>query len=160
VLGAAVHGPLAGQRLDSWPLLHTTVAAEVARDPSLSVHRVPLRSPVSLLFRTLHSKSIAVKGRIPFFFRRTMGEPDARLPELENGLGVIVDGRARYYRMASLSEPVVEDWGGRSMSIALGPLDGAPHAVWVDDKTRPMQLFTRWYGFSYTFPGAEIYGAD
>lgn len=23
---------------------------------------------------------------------------------------------------------------------------------------RPMQLFTRWYGFSYTFPACEIYG--
>jgi hypothetical protein len=23
--------------------------------------------------------------------------------------------------------------------------------------TRPMQLFTRWYGFAYTFPGCELY---
>ena len=23
--------------------------------------------------------------------------------------------------------------------------------------TRPMQMFTRWYGFAYTFPGCEVY---
>ncbi len=25
---------------------------------------------------------------------------------------------------------------------------------------RPLQLFTRWYGFAYTFPGCEIYGGE
>ena len=25
------------------------------------------------------------------------------------------------------------------------------------EMSRPMQLFTRWYGFSYTFPGCEVY---
>lgn len=25
---------------------------------------------------------------------------------------------------------------------------------------RPMQMFTRWYGFAFTFPGCEIYGED
>ena len=24
--------------------------------------------------------------------------------------------------------------------------------------TRPLQIFTRWYGFSLTFPDTEIYG--
>ena len=26
------------------------------------------------------------------------------------------------------------------------------------EATRPLQIFTRWYGFSLTFPGAEIFG--
>ena len=25
---------------------------------------------------------------------------------------------------------------------------------------RPLQLFTRWYGFAYTFPGCEIYDGE
>ena len=25
------------------------------------------------------------------------------------------------------------------------------------DAARPMQMFTRWYGFAYTFPECEIY---
>ena len=26
------------------------------------------------------------------------------------------------------------------------------------ETARPLQIFTRWYGFALTFPGAEIYG--
>ncbi len=27
----------------------------------------------------------------------------------------------------------------------------------TETATRPMQMFTRWYGFAYTFPGCEVY---
>ena len=35
-------------------------------------------------------------------------------------------------------------------------LDAAGHAKVI---SRPQQIFTRWYGFAYTFPGCEIYGS-
>jgi len=31
-------------------------------------------------------------------------------------------------------------------------------AVYAEtEEERPNQLFTRWYGFAYTFPGCEVY---
>ena len=36
-----------------------------------------------------------------------------------------------------------------------GVLYDAPGAA--QEITRPMQLFTRWYGFAFTFPGCEVY---
>jgi hypothetical protein len=30
----------------------------------------------------------------------------------------------------------------------------------IQTVSRPMQLFTRWYGFAHTFPGCEVYGVD
>jgi hypothetical protein len=32
-----------------------------------------------------------------------------------------------------------------------------PVALW-DDDSRPFQIFTRWYGFAFSYPGCEIYG--
>lgn len=36
------------------------------------------------------------------------------------------------------------------------PDDRVPVAEWTDDGQRPMQMFTRWHGFSYSFPGCNI----
>jgi hypothetical protein len=44
------------------------------------------------------------------------------------------------------------DTGGIIRGGALYDAQGGSQAV-----TRPMQLFTRWYGFAYTFPGCEVY---
>jgi hypothetical protein len=45
---------------------------------------------------------------------------------------------------------------GHSVRIALHKEAGVPSAV-RDDGIRPIQLFTRWYGFSYTYPGCDIF---
>ena len=47
----------------------------------------------------------------------------------------------------------LSDGGYVESGILYGP-DGTR----VED-TRPLQVFTRWYGFSLTFPGTEIYEA-
>ena len=86
----------------------------------------------------------------------TMGDADPRLPERTNGLGVVVEGEARFYPMDQLDTPIDDDWGGRVMRVGLGEIDGAPHATWADDGERPMQLLSRWYGFAYTFPDCAV----
>ena len=52
-------------------------------------------------------------------------------------------------REIHLSDGTVVRAGG-----LVGP-DGGPRSV-----DRPLQLFTRWYGYSRTFPGTEIFGED
>ena len=41
---------------------------------------------------------------------------------------------------------------------AIGEQDGVPVATW-DDGSCPVQLFSRWYGFSLTFPQCDIFNA-
>jgi hypothetical protein len=40
-------------------------------------------------------------------------------------------------------------------TVSEGKFSDGQGGAWT--VTRPMQLFTRWYGFAYTFPGCEIY---
>ena len=160
ITGEAVHGPLKGAALPSFPVHHTTVGAQLQRDPQTPLFRPSsglLGAAMKLLLR---KGALHTKGVIPPFFRGTMGEADERLDELSNGLGVVVEGRARFYPLDRLGEPIEEDWSGRTLRVALGELDGAPQAVWTDDGSRPMQLLSRWYGFSFSFPGCGIYAAD
>jgi hypothetical protein len=155
--GQGVHGPLRGHELPMWPLIHTTFAAAKVEYPGVHLHRLPVRGPLGLVMRIKQREALSSKGIVPFFFRGTMGQGDERLPETLNGLGVLVDGKARFYPLRSLTKPVDEDWGGRTLRIGLGPIDGAPHATWTDDHSRPMQLLSHWYGFSSTYPGCEIF---
>jgi len=90
-------------------------------------------------------------------FRKTMATVDDRLPEMAQGVGVFFDGLARFYPVERLHTPVTDQLGERSLEVSLDPETKVPHARFTDDETPPMQLFTRWYGFSATFPGCEIY---
>ncbi len=64
--------------------------------------------------------------------------------------------------IASYTEASDCKWRGAELHLDTGEIiregglvdsQGSSRAI-----TRPMQLFTRWYGCAYTFPGCEIYG--
>ncbi|MBL4849566.1 MAG: DUF3179 domain-containing protein [Planctomycetes bacterium] len=157
--GDAVHGPLVGKQLEVWPIEMTTVVTEV------STHPRTLYSPsdAGLFARGFGRVSGALagggflgRGLVPPGFKGTMSKPDDRRTSMEHGVGIVVEGRARYYPMGVAREGVTDDWDGRQLQIRMGP-DGIPAATWEDDGSRPMQLFTRWYGFSFTYPGCEIF---
>ena len=85
-------------------------------------------------------------------------EPDGRLPKLTQGLGVIINGRAKYYPIESIPlDGLEERWWNRTLRVEFGKIDRAPRAFWCDTSERPMQLLSRWYGFSFTYPDCEIY---
>ncbi len=88
-----------------------------------------------------------------------MGEKDTRLPEFTQGLGVVVDEQACFYVMNEIGDSIQDDWGGRVLSVKRNPIDSVPFAEW-EDGSRPFQLFSRWYGFAFTFPGCAIYGHE
>jgi len=110
-------------------------------------------------------------------FRKTMGEADSRRPRMDVGLGVWTDSTSRFYPVTALKDRgnIVRDTiGGREIIISIDPVSGVPAAEYDDivnsdtpkavdgvtgsSSRRLMQLFTRWYGFSYTFPGCEVFG--
>jgi len=103
--------------------------------------------------------------RLPPNFRSSMSKAvDPRFPLREQGLGVI-DGagayQGKFYPMAAIPKGgQIEDiWQGRALVVTRSEVDGVPRAHWADDAEDdgPMQLLTRWYGFSFTYPDCEIY---
>ena len=156
ITGEAVHGSLTGRRLNRWNVEVTTRGAALERAPDLVVHR----SRPSFFVRTMGwaaPKVLRGRGFMPSFFPGTMGPEDPRLPRMANGLGVVHDGRARFYPLEAVPDAGIrENWQGRELLIEIGPKDELPHATWADGE-RPFQLLTRWYGFSLTYPGCELY---
>lgn len=157
ISGAALHGELAGTRLRRFPIRHTTARAALARYPALEV----VLSEPSLLGKLyglfLSRRMVGTKGFLPPGFRGTMGELDDRLPDRTQGLGVLVGDEACFYPSSLLERPASVTLAGRRLRVALGEHDEVPTAEPIDGKERPFQLYTRWYGFSFTFPGCEIY---
>jgi hypothetical protein len=75
---------------------------------------------------------------------------------MDQGLGVVEGTRAVYYPRTALGGEIRDRWGERELRVWIRDVDGIPTAEWTDG-TSPLQLFTRWYGFSFTYPGCEIY---
>jgi hypothetical protein len=159
ITGEAVKGRLAGRHLDVWPVQMTTVAAASIEHPEISVSPSNLRHFNFWLAKKLYPSFIYKKGWLPKFFYLSMSEPiDPRLNKLTQGLGVVVGKQAKFYPMTSIpAEGIEEAWNGRTLNIAHGVIDGVPYAVWKDNGEKPMQLLSRWYGFSFTYPGCEIH---
>ncbi len=158
--GEAFDGPLKGHALERYAIRHTTAAALRSEDPDLRIQVSDYRSLGMTASALVGRKKIGTKGFIPPTFYASMSSRiDPRLPKLTNGLGVLVGDEARYYPMAALAEPVHDPWQGRVLTVSLGPIDGVPRAVWADGGEAPMQLFSRWYGFSFNWPGCAIHGA-
>ena len=97
-------------------------------------------------------------GRFPPGFRRTMAVRDSRLDEMCIGLGVVTKSTQRFYPKDQIGDGIEDEVDGQPLHIVIGDVDAVPYAVRSDD-TRPIQLFSRWYGFSLTYPGCEVYSA-
>lgn len=133
----------------------TTLKEARVDHPGLELHTsgkngsMAFRAAVKVCHRT---------GQLPPSFVKTMGSEDRRLARMTVGLGVVVNGEARFYPKKSFSKGVLEDTvGGQAVRIS-SELSGHLVAV-LQDRSTPMQLFTRWYAFALTFPGCSIYGA-
>jgi hypothetical protein len=159
ITGEAFAGPLARYQLDVWPVHITTVAAALAEHPEITISLSEFRSLRRKLAQKLYPYFIHTKGRLPGFFYASLSEPiDPRLDKLTQGLGVIVGKKAKYYPMNRIpANGIRDEWLNRILCIECGVIDGVPRAIWLDTGEEPMQLLSRWYGFSFTYPSCEIY---
>jgi Protein of unknown function (DUF3179) len=159
ITGEAIDGSLKGYQLEVWPIRFTTVLSALREYPDIEVSMSTYRSIRKWFAATLYPKFIHARVLLPFFFRWTMQrKPDPRLPELTQGLGVVVDGRAKYYPLSTIpSDGIVDRWLNRTLRVECSKSDGVPHAFWDDTNEQPMQLLTRWYGFAFTYHDCEIY---
>ena len=166
ITGECFEGPLAGRNLDFWPVSMTTVAAERANHPETILLKSDHRSLISMLMKMIVRRQSLINNKgtfLPPGFRGSMHSTiDSRLPEGEQGLGVM-DGLngGKFYPMRAIpKEGAIEDqWLGRKLRVERRAIDGVPFARWLDDDEPPMQLLTRWYGFSFSYPNCDIYQA-
>jgi hypothetical protein len=153
ITGECVHGPSKGKKMPGWGIEMTNVEAELKRgNPPL------LRSKPTFIGRIMgfFTRNAARNGGFfPPGFRGTMETVDPRLPEMEYGLGVVVDGVATFYPMALLADGLIDG----ELHIQVDPDDGIPVARISNGEERPFQLFSRWYGFSLTWPRCRVYSA-
>jgi len=162
ITGECLYGRLAGRKLPVSNLLHTTVAAALETDPAIAVaiSERPVRAP---------NRWAALAAEVPILsdlFRRTMAREGARRPTMDVGLGVWTDTAARYYPLEEVrvaGNTLFDRFGGRRLVVSF---DRKAHALAArySDATgpggaveRPLQVFTRWYGFALTFPGTDVY---
>jgi len=159
ITGEAIAGPLAGSQLDVWSFHMTTVAAAVAEHPEITVSPSTYRSFRRNLAQRLYPRFIHGKVWLPGFFYMSMNAPvDPRLERLTQGLGVIVGNKAKYYPVSRIpTDGVYDPWLGRILRVQRGAIDGVPQASWQDTNEEPLQLLSRWYGFSFTYPRCEIF---
>ena len=165
ISGECFEGSMAGKRLDFWPVFMTNVSAELTNHPDTMLLKSNYRSLAQLAFsKVLHNrKKIDGYNPIPPMFRKSMnGAVDPRRPESEQGFGIIVGDEGKYYPLASLPKggEIADEWLGRTLQIKRSALDGVPFATWADDGEAPMQLLTRWYGFSFTYPDCVIFDGE
>jgi len=138
----------------------TTVRAALIETPDAEVYFSAYFSLMWWINQRWYPRFIKTeKLMIPPPFYLSMGHSiDPRLPRQTQGLGVIVGKAARDYPVKSIPKDGIEDnWRGRTLCVKLNELDGVPYAKWKDTGERPMQLLARWYGFSFTYPGCEIW---
>ncbi|MFQ6012751.1 MAG: DUF3179 domain-containing (seleno)protein [Thermoplasmata archaeon] len=157
IRGLALHGPLRGSQMETLPLEVTNVRAALRDDPDLTLSRSrPKRA--ARIFGWMSRSTFRRKGFLPPGFRRTMAEPDDRLPEMTHGLGVMAGEVSRFYAMNRIKGGVEDEIGRRVLWVEVDSETQVPSAVWRDDGTRPPQIFVRWYGFAATYPRAEVFG--
>ena len=86
ITGECVVGDLRGRRMPSWGIEITTVEAALKREPSLPV----LVSKPPLVGRFMALVEPLMEGKFPPGFRKTMGEPDARLLGIARSGGNVI----------------------------------------------------------------------
>lgn len=186
ITGESLYGPLAGKKIPVQNIFHTTVehALENYPDIHVAISDARMRENVSVLGRLRRGL-----GRM---FRNTMGKPDTRRDDMDIGLGIWAEDKAKYYpydEVRASGNVIFDTFEGRRMIVFYAPdalallaiHTDATSATWEGDELqlntgqvvrsgilyepdgsrsetdRPMQVFTRWYGFYLTWADTEVY---
>jgi len=188
VTGEAVQGPLKGEKLPVFNLLQMSVEAALADDPELEIAISTRDIETNIWSPYLEESADLPVTYIPSMAeddpRRPMMDiglgvwtDDVQryypLEVLRQRNGVIIDrlgGKAFLIYIDALSGTPVAlptsakkaEWRGADLLLDSGEM--IRQGVLVDENGRkksvkkPMQVFTRWYGFAYTFPDCEVFG--
>lgn len=159
ISGECLHGQKKGEMMELIPVEQFSAETALKQWPDI---------PIAFSRQPWHRRIILQplmnfcgdRGIFPPYFRFSMGKKDTRLPDMVSGLGVHTKKTKRFYTIQTIQEVggVLHDRvDDKAVTITLGP-DGHPQAHFDESGEKPMQLYCRWYGFAFTFPGCELYG--
>jgi len=129
--GECMEGPLQGTHLESQPAQYMKVSQVLEMNPEALVATRKFSLADRFSDATGNQRMLGSEGFIPPPFRISMTKADERLPELDLGLGVWMDGHASYYSMKTLRENdnvIVDTLGQRHLIVYIDPVSGAPAA--------------------------------
>ena len=162
ITGECLYGELKGAQLTTGMLHYLTASQTVAAYPEAQIAISTTLKWWQRLFSHFQRWTTGRdQGFLPPGFSGTMGQADSRRSEMDMGLGVWSEQIHRYYPLNTIqkeADGLIDELNGRSIKISIDPISNTPTAIYQEtDAAKPNQLFTRWYGFAYTFPHCEIY---
>ena len=131
VTGECIRGSLQGAQVQTRPAQYLTAAqlVEAVPDARIALSRASLSS--RLLNVLLLRRMLRPAGYMPGVFRLSMTKRDKRLPELELGLGIWMNGQARFYPMRTIKSQqnaLLDTLGQQQVVIYIDPATGTPAA--------------------------------
>jgi hypothetical protein len=159
--GTCLHGPLKGQQIDVFPLVHASAGQALTAHPEAQVALAGPSLQRLLVVRVQEVILGLLGGRLPPGFRRTMGTEDTRRPRMERGLAVWTASARRFYPREALRArggALIDRLDGQRVLVYLDPMSGEP-ACLTTDATQPS-----WHGDTLVLDtgeclrGAFLYG--
>jgi hypothetical protein len=133
--GECVHGPLKGNRLEGFPLLHTTAGQALDAFPEAHVAISSLSAWQRVLALVQVGVRRVVGSSLPPGFARTMGEVDRRRPRMERGLAVWTGRARRFYSLEALRAQggaVIDELDGQRVLVCIDSASGLPASLFTD----------------------------
>lgn len=160
ITGECLKGTYLGEQMESGPLLHTRAELVLKENPETQIAISKLSWRRDRMARIMR---FAVKRNwLPSFLKKQFERTDERLDPLEMGLGIWRGKHAKFYpeRILEAGE-IKETWQGIELVVRIHPDSKIPVAETVGEMNREiLQVHSLWYGFSATFPQAEIHKGE
>lgn len=178
ITGECVHGHYKGKKLEINNLLHTTLEAALEEygDIKVAISKQPIHVKFMNKFVSLQQKR--GKSLMPSFFKKTMEKEDNRLDTMDIGIGIWNENKSKFYKyddMQNQDGVIIDEFDEKKVIVYLDKTSHVPICKYVTGEKyswnndvielldgeildeMPMQIYTRWYGFSYTFKDCDIY---
>ncbi|MCH4886870.1 DUF3179 domain-containing protein [Acidaminobacter sp. JC074] len=159
ITGECIMGKYEGRTLETDNLFHYMLDMAIETHPNLQIAISQIPFPFSIFAKVSDKLLRGNKGLIPPHFRKSMAAKDGRLNEHDIGLGVVVNKQAKFYEVNTIitAGEIHDNLGGEDLIIQFDDISRTPRCFYKNSKNMPLQLYTRWYGFSYTYKGCLIY---
>jgi len=190
VTGKALDGPMKGRQLPMYNLLMATAEQALEGDPDLvvaisdrEIRKGSRWSPLTDRVRMLSDRlRRTIRGEDPrrpemdiglgvwtndaqtYYPMEVVNDKGGFVFDRMDGRGVLIYIEPTANTVAALYTAATgASWDGTVLRMNNGRFVRAGGLFDGDSELRaerPMQVFTRWYGFSLTFPETEVYGGD
>ena len=130
-IGECIHGKLRGRQLETIPAQYLLAEHLLETIPSALLATANQSWFQRLLDRLMMKDFLTPEGHMPKPFRLSMGKIDERLPEMQLGLGVWINGKARFYSTQTIrahGNALIDTLSQEKLLIYIDPTTHVPAA--------------------------------